>query len=615
MKHFFAGLLLLALISPLTSHAQNVQAAEFVNTGKYNEAITILETARNKGNAELPDLVNLAYCYIMLHDYQQAGAVYAEVVQNKKATSREYFLYGELSRINGKYEEARQWYQEFLKSAPDDRIARLRIQSCDSLLQWTRSKSAYTVVNAEAFNTSGDEHSPAVSSGELYWISNSRDLLTAAGGTTRFTDPAMSFIYHKPEQGGTTRLYRPFADSVSYTYDMPSENRQLLVVKAVKRTPDGEKFGPSVIMTGSGDRDFSEFRPEGLPAGSVCTHPFLASDGHRMYFSSNMPGGSGGVDLYYSDYKDGRWQSAVNLGPAVNTPGDEMFPVVSPDGTHLWFASDGHPGYGNQDIFCSVLSDGQWGKPANLQAPVNSIGNDFGFIFTGKYNGYFVSNRYEGSKGGNDIYAFRLPEPVVVPVKDTLKPPVVQTVPEDRTFVFFRTASADIAPVFETSLNRVVAVMKEKPYLKVTVIAQADARGSEALNDQLAGKRASSVAAWLTARGIDAGRILTKPAGVTQNRDVIRNQYHVQIGYMPSGDYVAAYSEKIRKEATVRCLPSGKGYAYVAGQGSWEEMNTLRRQLKRKYGVEGYVTASFEGYYMEEIHYAPCRRAELVFSK
>ena len=132
------------------------------------------------------------------------------------------------------------------------------------------------------------------------------------------------------------------------------------------------------------------------------THPALSPDGSRIYFASNMPGGFGGVDLYYCQWKDTSWMPPVNLGPRINSPGAESYPYVS-ESEILYFSSDGWPGIGKKDIFYTKQVDGTWIVPVHLDAEINSKYDDFGIIADKNgLEGYFSSNRNRN----DDIYSF-----------------------------------------------------------------------------------------------------------------------------------------------------------------------------------------------------------------
>jgi peptidoglycan-associated lipoprotein len=154
-----------------------------------------------------------------------------------------------------------------------------------------------------------------------------------------------------------------------------------------------------------------------VDSNTTLGHPTISEDEMTLIFSSDLSGGYGGKDLWIvKKQKRGKWSDPVNLGPAVNTSNDEMFPFLHSDGT-LYFASTGHIGMGGFDIFKSYLDENDmYSSITNLKYPVNTSGNDFGMIIekSGE-RGYLTSDR-SGGKGGDDIYQFELP-PLVLSMK------------------------------------------------------------------------------------------------------------------------------------------------------------------------------------------------------
>jgi outer membrane protein OmpA-like peptidoglycan-associated protein len=130
--------------------------------------------------------------------------------------------------------------------------------------------------------------------------------------------------------------------------------------------------------------------------------PALSADGKRLYFASDMPGGYGGTDLYYCDWNTNNWDKPVNLGPAINTPKNESYPFACKSGK-LFFASDGHIGFGKKDLYYSQEIDGRWINPIHIDAEINSPDDDFGLVTDENFeNGFFSSNRQKT----DDIFSF-----------------------------------------------------------------------------------------------------------------------------------------------------------------------------------------------------------------
>ena len=153
-------------------------------------------------------------------------------------------------------------------------------------------------------------------------------------------------------------------------------------------------------------------------SGYKSMHPFISSDGSRLYFSSNRPGTKGGMDIWKSTLTEsGTWGEPVNLGDSINTPGEEMSPFIHPDNQTLYFSSDGHIGLGVQDLYMvKMKSDKTWGTPVNMGYPINTFNDETGLVVNSKGTmAYFASDRL--TKKGKDIFTFSLDKryrPVIV---------------------------------------------------------------------------------------------------------------------------------------------------------------------------------------------------------
>ena len=141
------------------------------------------------------------------------------------------------------------------------------------------------------------------------------------------------------------------------------------------------------------------------------SQPSVTCDGQTLYFTSNREGGLGGADLWMSVLNpDGSWSAATNLGPSINTPGDEEAPYISNDGNTLFFTSTGHPGQGEGDLFIARRTQEVWGNPENLDYPFNSPGKEIGFFLHADGKTAYFSSARAGGSGGLDIYSVELPE-------------------------------------------------------------------------------------------------------------------------------------------------------------------------------------------------------------
>ena len=149
----------------------------------------------------------------------------------------------------------------------------------------------------------------------------------------------------------------------------------------------------------------------GLNGAEWDSQPSVTCDGQTLYFTSNREGGLGGADLWMSKINpDGSWSEAINLGPEINTPGDEEAPYISNDGNTLFFTSTGHPGQGEGDLFTTRKKNEIWSTPENMDYPFNSPGKEIGFFLHADGKTAYFSSARAGGQGGLDIYSVELPE-------------------------------------------------------------------------------------------------------------------------------------------------------------------------------------------------------------
>lgn len=268
------------------------------------------------------------------------------------------------------------------------------------------------ITNASWINTARMEFSPAFYQGGLVYVSQNRNgIVDEKTGQTFYElffadlDPNgmpihpsnFSLMVNSELHEGPVALNRQF-DRLYFTRSN--------IKNGVSKAGKGKKVQLKIFEAERGEFDWEKLQE--LPFNSddfTSMHPALSPDGNKLFFASNRPGGYGGMDLYSVEKKEGRWEEPLNLGPDINTPGNEVFPYLHESGM-LFFTSDTHKGFGGLDIFMIDISGRKWGRVINLGEPFNSPEDDLGLILSKDgERGYFTSNR-PGGAGGDDIYCF-----------------------------------------------------------------------------------------------------------------------------------------------------------------------------------------------------------------
>ncbi|APU67540.1 MAG: OmpA family protein [Bacteroidota bacterium] len=237
-------------------------------------------------------------------------------------------------------------------------------------------------------------------------------------------------------------------------------------------------------------------------------HPSLSADGSKLYFSSDMPGGSGSFDIYVVDVnEDGTYGEPRNLGPGVNTAHRDQFPFISSQDT-LYFSSDGRQGFGNLDIY---KSGGDFSESENLGKTINSGSDDFAFVIKeDQEKGFFASNR----RGTDNLYQFVREDNELIPAPTKTDPTSGnQTIPVDGSKIYFDFDKATIKPESKPVLDSVVTYMNQYPNINVKVESHADARGTDKYNMDLSERRAAATVDYLVEHGIDRSRLTSQGYG------------------------------------------------------------------------------------------------------
>lgn len=384
----------------------------------YEGAIEIYQQILEK--EEHPEaMTNLAIAYKKTNQFEEALPWFAKAIELADTRPEVYYYYGQALQHSGSCTQAKVMYQQYLKLRPYDLRRKYLESPCmekEKLL--AKGELAHYKVDNLPINGPLDDLGPAFYDDGLVF-----GAIKAAEGRKKI---AFFDLYYADGEANDPFAFqdaRQFSSILnSNLHDAIvtfSQDEQQVYITRNRQEELDPRRNPVIrleILSAEKQADGTWSTPEPLPfndpAFSVA-HPCLSPAGDRLFFSSDMPGGFGGKDIYLSFWEDGQWGNPINLGPGINTEGDEISPFFDRTG-NLYFASDGHFGLGGQDIFqVQERADGQWSEVVNLGPPINTKDDDFGFIIhEDNAHGYFTSNR-SGGVGADDIYGFVWEEPTM----------------------------------------------------------------------------------------------------------------------------------------------------------------------------------------------------------
>lgn len=414
------------------------RADQLFEHGHYGEAIAAYEEVLEGDRRNMEVMLKIAEASFRLPDLEQASAWYQDAFAQSETglpetvPAHHLYNYAEILLSEERYDEALRWFGLYRQRAPEDTRSERRIRGIASLHELKKDASQYSI-SVVPFNSAYPDFSPSFYDSGLVFVSGRHEATTEKEkkdmrGTyldlyytktlpdSTFSSPirisdALNTDFHE----GPAVFYddgRKVIFTRNNLNDKLRRSEEAIVIHlqlfAAEKDAPGKTWKTPVLLA-INNKDYS------------IGHPAISSDGLNLYFSSNKPGGYGGTDLYVSRWVNNTWSAPENLGAAVNTEGNEMFPFVAAD-TTLYFASNGHAGFGGLDIYRYDLTGTTEVK--NMGHPVNSSKDDFGLILDAKTNtGYFSSNRQDINGDRNDnIYRLRIdvpfpqasPAPVVV---------------------------------------------------------------------------------------------------------------------------------------------------------------------------------------------------------
>ncbi len=400
--------------------AQISKGDRYYGRSEYYKAINSYKKAsRQDKSAERESaFIKLGNAYLKVNDYEGAESAYKKAIEvDGDVPAEVYYNYAQALKVNRKYNEAAEQYRKYIALEPGDKKAAEALTFCMEIQYYMTKPREYTISNVKALNTSQSEFAPYVYNGKLLYSAQRESFDFVNYPVTTQKGASFLNLYVADVNGDDAEKPYSLSKKVNQRFHdgpgcLSADGQQLYftrVDRENKRSANHARIYTAI-------RDGKKWKNiKMLPIGMMgysAAHPAISHNNELLFFSSDMPGGYGGKDIWMCTRKDSGWSQPVNLGPDVNTSGDEMFPSVRKDGM-LFFSSTGLPGFGGLDIYSARELQGKWLLNRNEGLDINSSADDFGITFLNDTLGYFSSNRL-GGKGQDDIYFYEFSSKSVV---------------------------------------------------------------------------------------------------------------------------------------------------------------------------------------------------------
>jgi outer membrane protein OmpA-like peptidoglycan-associated protein len=406
-------------------------------------------------NLTVEGLRNLASAYHSIDMNMESEEAYSKLVSSPEGVLPEdYYNYAMVLKTNGKMEMSDKWMDKFSELKPEDLRTKDYLSARSNLSALMTDDGKYRIGHLTV-NTEALDFGTSYYNDKVVFVS-SRTALKSGAKNYEWTGKPFWDMYVSDVAEGQLKAPVMFNESTNgKLHDGPASFSNNGTFMAFTRNNYTDKTKDRVVEL---QIFFSRFKddkwsdPEPFvynnPEYSV-GHPCLTADGNTMYFTSDMPGGFGGADIYRTRRNDnGEWMKPENIGSQVNTEGDEMFPSLNENKAKLFFSSNGRYGLGGLDIFMCSVYGSQFGAVVNAGTPLNTQYNDYATVVNDNITeGYFSSDR-PGGRGGDDIYSVAFLDPDVIftvfaPANIPVERRVRETFPL-RNYVFFNEGSTDI---------------------------------------------------------------------------------------------------------------------------------------------------------------------------
>ena len=398
------------------------KAEEHLAIGEYYDAAAMFKKAYQQTPAKNRDerglyAVKMARCYAKINLSKRAIAAFLNAERYNHASNADKLTLARMMLKDAQYKNAEKIFLSLKDSLPNDILVKNGLISAQKAALWKKQGSRYTVKKMNLFNSSKGEYCPMLQGdghSQIYFTSTRN---TALGNELSGITGAKNgdiFLSEKDDKGKWNKP-ESIAGGLNTEYDEGacdfSPDGKTMYLTQCTTDPSYPRYA-KILTSQRSDASWSKATelPISRDTLSSFAHPAISPDGNWLYFTSDMPGGKGGLDIWRIRITSAGLGGFENLDSTINTPGNEEFPSFRPNGD-LYFSSDGHPGMGGLDIFIAK-TDKNTGKVKieHPGYPLNSADDDFGITFEGPHNrGFFSSNRNDG-RGYDHIYSFENPE-------------------------------------------------------------------------------------------------------------------------------------------------------------------------------------------------------------
>lgn len=380
------------------------------------KAAEFYQQAHQKNPTDLYVNKKLGDCYMLLRQPQKAVPHYKQVVKNKKIDPKYYYAYAQALRGAGEYKKSEKWMRKLKATGIIDSRVNQFFDNPDFIDVIYKRKKRYAIKNSE-LNSANSDYGAVNYKGDTYFVSAREDQDASVKRVYNWNNQPFLDIYKmtdssqlvsKITKNVNTKFHEGavcFTPNGKYMYFTRNNYHDKKIVKDEQGTNNLKIFRAEWI-----DGEWQNSKPLFFSSDLYSVgHPTISADGKRFFFTSDMPGGYGGTDIYMCEVHDrGGLKKPINLGETINTEGNEMFPFFHTKENKLYFSSEGHLGLGQLDVFTAELTDEAFKfiNVTNLGEPINSASDDFAYNLNELGSAGYVASNRPGGKGDDDIYTF-----------------------------------------------------------------------------------------------------------------------------------------------------------------------------------------------------------------